>query len=243
MPTIQVQYQKFLNIEAIIFDKDGTLEDSASYLRDLGLTIVQVLEAEIHNISPFLLLALGIKDNYLDPTGLMAVGSRLENEIAMAAYIAERGIGWFKAREIAREAFQEAQKETSYEQSSIFPGAYEVLQSLHKAGIKLAILSLDTTAKIGSFIERHQLSDLISLYHGADQRYSKPDPACFRDICEKLGVSPKNTLMVGDSQMDFSVGKNAGAAAVIGICWNNASSKALGGADLKIAHLQEIRLI
>ncbi len=243
MPTINCQNKKFLNIEAIIFDKDGTLEDSASFLRELGIKIVQLIEAEIPGISPSLLLSLGIRDDSLDPTGLMAVGSRLENEIASAAYIAERGKGWFTARKIAQKAFNQAdilQKDA--QSSSIFPGCLEVIKSLHLAGLKLAILSLDSTANIGSFIERHQLSDFIALYQGADQRYSKPDPACFREVCQKLGVACKNTLMVGDSQIDISMAKNAGAAGVIGICWTDALSKSLEGADVKIAHIQTISI-
>jgi phosphoglycolate phosphatase len=50
----------------------------------------------------------GIEGDTLDPTGLMAVGSRRENEIAAAAYIAETGRGWIESLAIARSAFEEA---------------------------------------------------------------------------------------------------------------------------------------
>lgn len=82
---------EFNNIQAIIFDKDGTLEDSQNFLRELSIRRARLLDAQIPGIGEPLLMAFGLQDNYLDPTGLMAVGSRQENLIAAAAYIAEKG--------------------------------------------------------------------------------------------------------------------------------------------------------
>ncbi|MGL4621023.1 MAG: HAD family hydrolase, partial [Chroococcidiopsis sp.] len=36
MVTIQCKDKRFSNIQAIVFDKDGTLENSEEYLRNLG---------------------------------------------------------------------------------------------------------------------------------------------------------------------------------------------------------------
>ena len=87
----------FRNIEAVIFDKDGTLEDSQSYLRELGIKRARLIDAQIPGIGEPLLMAFGMQNNQLDPAGLMAVGSRHENEIAAAAYIAETGRSWFES--------------------------------------------------------------------------------------------------------------------------------------------------
>ena len=92
----------FRNIEAVIFDKDGTLEDSQSYLRELGIKRARLIDAQIPGIGEPLLMAFGMQNNQLDPAGLMAVGSRYENEIAAAAYIAETGRSWFESLAIAR---------------------------------------------------------------------------------------------------------------------------------------------
>ena len=79
----------FQDIQAIIFDKDGTLEDSQEYLRNLGQKRARLIDARIPGIGEPLLMAFGINGHEINSTGLMAVGSRLENEIAAAAYIAE----------------------------------------------------------------------------------------------------------------------------------------------------------
>ena len=95
---------EFKNIEAIIFDKDGTLEDSNNFLRELSIHRARLLDAQIPGIGEPLLMAFGLQNNQLDPTGLMAVGSRQENLIAAAAYIAETGKSWFEALKIAKNA-------------------------------------------------------------------------------------------------------------------------------------------
>ncbi|NES40040.1 MAG: HAD family hydrolase, partial [Moorea sp. SIO2C4] len=97
MVTIRCGKVTFPNIEAVIFDKDGTLEDSQVYLRELAYKRSRLIDAQIPGIGEPLLMAFGVQDDTLDPTGLMAVGSRRENEIAAAAYIAETGRGWLES--------------------------------------------------------------------------------------------------------------------------------------------------
>ena len=75
----------FLMFKQFLFDKDGTLEDSAAYLRNLGQKRSRLIDAQIPGTQDPLLMAFGIDRDCLDPTGLLAVGSRRENEIAAAA--------------------------------------------------------------------------------------------------------------------------------------------------------------
>ncbi|NEO26877.1 MAG: HAD family hydrolase, partial [Kamptonema sp. SIO4C4] len=71
--TIGCREAKFSDVEAIIFDKDGTLEDSRSFLRELAQKRSRLLDAQVPGIGDPLLMAFGVQDNQLDPTGLMAV--------------------------------------------------------------------------------------------------------------------------------------------------------------------------
>ena len=105
--TIVCKDFKFSNISAIIFDKDGTIEDSLPFWREIGIQRARLIDAQIPGVGEPLLMAFGIQDSVLDPTSLLAVGSRQENEIAAAAYIAETGRSWHEARKIAQEAFTE----------------------------------------------------------------------------------------------------------------------------------------
>ena len=242
MLTIVCQNTSFLSIQAVIFDKDGTLEDSKTFLRELALKRTRLIDAQIPGIGEPLLMAFGVQDDTLDPTGLMAVGSRTENEIAAAAYIAETGRSWLESKAIARSAFAQADQYLKDVDTFPFAGVSEVLKRFSTAGLKLGILSADSTVKVQEFVERHQLSPFIQAVLGVEQSGpTKPDPALFKQACQSLGVSPKSTLMVGDSQGDIEMAREAGAAGVIGICWGNPHASYLK-ADTVISHLNEIQI-
>ena len=243
MVAINCQDVIFQDIQAIIFDKDGTLEDSQEFLRNLGQKRASLIDAKIPGKGEPLLMAFWIDANNINPTGLMAIGSRRENEIAAAAYIAETGRGWVESLTIAKEVFAETdqilQKSTP---SSMFEGSQEVLKYLSQYGIKLGILSADNTTAVENFVKYYQLNDYIELEMGVDDSRSKPDPELFLQACQKLGVKPIRALMVGDSPMDMEMGRKAGAAGCIGICWQKMEANYLQAADVVIAKLEEIKV-
>jgi phosphoglycolate phosphatase len=242
--TIRCREVTFPNIKAIIFDKDGTLEDSEDFLRNLGQKRSRIIDAQIPGIGDPLLMAFGIDRNTLDPAGLLAVGSRRESEIAAAAYIAETGRGWLEAMAIARRAFDEAdQVFKSSVTSPLFVGSLEVLQFLSAAGLKLGILSAARTKAVQAFVKQHQLESYIQLMMGVEEGPSKPDPALFIQACKALGVEPGATLMVGDSAGDIQMARQAGAAGCIGICWGKPAAAHLQTADVAIAQLDEIQIL
>ncbi|OWY65316.1 HAD family hydrolase [cyanobacterium TDX16] len=243
MVTIQCKDKRFSNIQAIVFDKDGTLENSEEYLRNLGQKRSRLIDAQIPGIGEPLLMAFGINGDRLDPTGLLAVGSRRETEIAAAAYIAETGRSWFESLAIARRTFEEADRYIGTAPSPLFVGSLEVLKYLNDAGIKLGILSAASTERVCAFVQRHQLEAYVQLQMGVDAGVSKPDPALFLQACQVLDVAPSNALMVGDSAADIEMARNAGAGGCIGICWGRPEAAHLETADVAISQLDEIQLI
>ena len=242
---IACQGLEFHNIAAIIFDKDGTLENSLPFWREVGIQRARMIDAQIPGVGEPLLMAFGIQDNILDPTGLMAVGSRQENEIAAAAYIAETGRSWHEARKIARSTFTEI-SESKYliktpESAPLFPDAIATLKSLHHTDLKIGILSADSTAEVKKFVIDHQLQNLVRLSMGVDGELFKPNPDLYLQACQALGVVPEQTLMVGDSVGDMNMARMAGAAGTIGIN-RHQNSVSLQG-DLQISDLSEIQIL
>ena len=239
MVTIKCRNISFSNIQAIFFDKNGTLEDSEAYLRSLGQKSARMIDAQIPGIGEPLLMAFGINSDTLDPAGLISVASRRETEIAAAAYIAETGKGWFESLKIARKSLDEAEKYLGTTPAPLFPGTLDLLQSLSAAGIKLGIISAATTAEVSDFVVQHELTNYIQLQKGVDDGPSKPDPILFLQACAALGVEPGNTLMVGDAVGDMQMARNAKAAGCIGITWVGKSDH-VQGADVVINQLDEI---
>ncbi|MEH2462048.1 HAD family hydrolase [Nostoc sp.] len=242
MATIKCRNITFNNIQAILFDKNGTLEDSETYLRSLAQKAARLIDAQIPGTGEPLLMAFGVNGNLLDPAGLISVASRRETEVAAAAYIAETGKGWFESLKIARQALDEAEKYIGQTPSSLFVGSLEVLKSLWEGGLKLGILSAATTQEVRKFVTNHQLSDYIQLEMGVDDGPSKPDPVLFLQACQALGVEPGATLMVGDSVGDMQMAHDAKAAGCIGITWVGKSDN-VRGADVVINQLDQIQIL
>ncbi len=256
MATIKCRNITFTNIQAIFFDKNGTLEDSEAYLRSLGQKVTRLIDAQIPGTGEPLLMAFGINGDTLDPAGLISVASRRETEVAAAAYIAETGRSWFESLKIARQALDEAEKylgttpapmfvgslEILKSPAPMFVGSLEILKSLSSAGLKLGILSAATTKEVSTFVTQHQLNDYIQAQVGVDDGPSKPDPLLFVQACQALGVEPNATLMVGDAVGDMQMARNAQAAGCIGITWVNKADN-VQGADVVINHLNEIEIV
>ena len=242
---IACQDLKFDNIAAVIFDKDGTLENSWAYWRLVGSERARLIDAQIPGVGEPLMMAFGILDDTLDPQGLMAVGSRAENEIAAAAYIAETGKSWHESRKIAHSAFSEV-AESKYlsktpQSAPIYDDVKTTLESLKDRGVKIGILSADSTTAVREFAANHQLQNLIHLCMGTDGEMTKPDPRLFWQACEDLGVAPEATLMVGDASADSIMAKTAKAAGAIGICRHQ--NLQLDSADITINNLREIQAL
>ena len=241
MATIKCNDKTFSNIQAILFDKNGTLEDSEVNLRNLAQKAARIIDAQIPGIGEPLLMAFGVNGDTLDAAGLIAVASRRETEIAAAAYIAETGRGWIESLNIARESLDEADKYLGDSPSPLFTGSSEILQKLSQAGLKLGILSAATTQEVNQFVQAHQLGEYLDLEMGVDGNIFKPDPALFLQACEKLRVEPSATLMVGDSVGDMQMARDAKSAGCIGITWIGKSDN-VRGADVVINKLDEIQV-
>ena len=245
MATIICKGHIFKNIDAVIFDKDGTLADSESFLRQLAIKRAELIAKQIPQLYQPLLQAFGVTPEYLNPTGLMAVGSHRENQIVAAGYISQMGKSWFDSLAISAQCFAEAENflPTRGSISPLFAGSLDVLKTISEAGIKVGILSADSTKGVEEFVVNHQLSPYIDLMMGVDGSLSKPDPRLFLEACAQLLVSPKNTLMVGDSQGDISMAKNAHAGGVIGIYWHSPEANHLQSADVVISDLAQFTIV
>jgi phosphoglycolate phosphatase len=244
LATIQCGMVQFLNIQAVIFDKDGTLADSRSYLRTVGQRRSRLIDAQIPGVQDPLLMAFGLQDDRLNLAGLLAVGSRSENIIAAAAYIAETGRDWIESLEIARAAFSEADQlfKRKADHTPPIEGAIAVLQQLAQVHLKVGIVSSDTTSNIQDFVARYDLGVWVQAMLGCDLGINKPDPDLFYQVCDRLAISPQATLVVGDSAADIEMANRGGAAGCIAVAWEGFDSRTLNQASCVIRNFSEMKI-
>ena len=250
MVTIRCAGATFSPIEAVIFDKDGTLAASEDYLRSLALRRSRLIDAQIPGVQEPLNLAFGVEGDTLVADGLMAVGSRQENQIAAAAYVAETGRGWIEALQLVQAAFTEADQfmHPKAPQTPLILGAIELLQALSQANLKVALLSSDVTEGVQEFIDHHQLGAYVSVGLGVDGYLSKSDPNLLRTLLEKLGVAADRTLVIGDALSDVQVARQLGAAGCIGVSggWRRSSQswlQSLKRAATVVGTLSDVQVI
>ncbi len=110
-----------------------------------------------------------------------------------------------------RVLFSEVAVERQRKETTLFPGAPELLRGLKAQGIKTAIVSTKRGDTIQIILDNHGLGDTVELVIGsADVTRHKPDPEGLLAAMDRLEVSPKDTLFCGDTVLDAGAAKNAG---------------------------------
>ena len=118
-----------------------------------------------------------------------------------------------------RALFSEVAVERQRQETTLLPGAAELLQGLKGAGVKTAIVSTKRGDTIQFILERLELADTVDLVVGsADVKRHKPDPEGLLAAMDQLNVRPETALFCGDTVLDAGAARNAGThfAAVLG---------------------------
>lgn len=107
--------------------------------------------------------------------------------------------------------FSEAAVERQRKETTLFPGASELLRGLKARGVKTAVVSTKRADTIQIVMENHGLGDILELVIGsADVKRHKPDPEGLLSAMDRLEVSPEETLFCGDTVLDAGAAQNAG---------------------------------
>jgi len=211
--------------QAVIFDLDGTLVDSAA---DIGASL-----------------------NWL----LAGIGRRAVQRSEVVTWVGdgvarlvERGLaatgGVPAADELAAltARFTEYYEAHSADLTRPFPGAVAALETLTATGCRLGVCTNKPEGATAEILETLDLRRFFAAVAGGDTvpGVRKPQPGHVLHVVAALGASPAAAVMVGDSPNDIDAAKAARVRAVaVSFGYTRVPPRDLG-ADVLIDHFDEL---
>ncbi len=96
----------------------------------------------------------------------------------------------------------------------LIPGAKEIVEQLHSAGLDLAIATNKGQHSLQRALQTAGIDAFFKITRSAGQVPPKPCPQMLEDIMTACGVTPLETVMIGDSVTDMEMAKQAGVDAI-----------------------------
>lgn len=110
-----------------------------------------------------------------------------------------------------RAYFLEVAMERQRKETTLFPGAVELLHGLKERGVKLGIVSTKRSDTLEVILENHGVRKDLEFVIGSDRvKKHKPDPEGLNVAAGLLEVPKDEILFCGDTIMDAGAAKNAG---------------------------------
>ncbi|MDR2104104.1 MAG: HAD family hydrolase [Treponema sp.] len=207
-----------MKYKCVIFDLDGTLVDT---LEDIAYSMNRALEE--HGFPP---APLG------EYPKMVGWGIKKLAYLALPSAVREGGAGEAAAEAVAADASR-FYAERPLGCSKPYPGIPELLAELRGKKIKTAVLTNkpDRTARLvigGLFLP----GSFDAVYGERPGIPRKPDPASAWDLLLELDSTPRETVFIGDSEIDIETARAAQCHA-LGVSWGFRSREILekAGAD------------
>ncbi len=246
MVWVQCGQQQIAGVEAIVFDKDGTLADSRGLLHHMALARAKACAtATAKDIVEEMLTCFGVSASGIDPDGLMAAGTREANEQGAAAVLVKAGYPPNQAAALVTDCFAavDAKRGSKAAQTPPFEGTAAMLRRLHHSPLKLGVLSSDSPAYVEEFLNDYDLMLWVHEWQGTrPEDPPKPNPMLLEKVCDRLQVAVAHTLVVGDSWADLALAKQAGAAGFISVSeqWGRSP---VAGATLILSQWDDLAVV
>ncbi|WP_415903586.1 HAD-IA family hydrolase [Neptuniibacter sp. QD29_5] len=94
--------------------------------------------------------------------------------------------------------------------SPLFPGAQKSLEQMHSKGMRMAVATGKSRKGLNRVFAETGLGYLFESSRCADETISKPHPLMLEEILQETGVSASEAVMIGDTEYDLEMGKQAG---------------------------------
>ena len=202
--------------DLVAFDKDGTLIGFDAMWATLAVAWVEYLTAGTGAgaLGKDLYQALGYDpaSGKADPDGPLAIATTGQLQTIVAATLYRGRLSWPAAEDRAREAFQAT---AEIPLSDLIEPAGQVrtlFASLQAAGVRVAVVTTDHRAETEETLDILGVTRWVDhIVCGDDGIAVKPAPDMLLAACERTGVRPERTAVVGDTMGDLLMAQRAGA--------------------------------
>ncbi|HEY0681958.1 MAG TPA: phosphoglycolate phosphatase [Steroidobacter sp.] len=186
-------------IDAVSFDLDGTLVDTAP---DLAAA------------ANMMLLILGGRPLHEERVTAF-IGGGIDEFVAKI--VEESTVKPDPAQHAAANAlFRNLYGQRLFERSHLYSGVVDTLRTLHEAGLKLFCVTNKESKFALPLLRSAGLSGFFSSVFCGDRcEDRKPSPNMLLAACEQAGVQPSRMLLVGDSGADVVAAQAAGCRVVV----------------------------
>jgi putative hydrolase of the HAD superfamily len=185
-------------LAAVLFDLDDTLHDDTLAYRSAAQHVARDVAAEREVDAETLLAAyIGLAESFWKNLSSAQFGKPLAGVRATmwAGALGAVGLADDALAQRCSSAYNGYRK--GYLQ--LWPGALELLQNLRAAGHKLGLITNGFAETHREKIALLKLEDAFDEIFIADEiGLLKPDPRLFTLACERLGIAPGASAMVGD---------------------------------------------
>ncbi len=217
-------------VDAVLFDKDGTLLDFIymwGYWADELLRSFRVaLEADgliwpqqaIADIWGTIHDHTGRITDY-DVNGPLAMGTMNDVYAVLAWQGYRAGWSWGHAsrmvHELARAADERLEQARPVKE---IEGTTAFIEQCRRHGLKLAVVTADDTANAHKHLAWLGIDSMFDVMIGSDAvERGKPFPDMVQLACQQLGVEPRHAIVFGDTNGDMMMAQAAGCELAIGI--------------------------
>lgn len=210
--------------KAVVFDLDGTLVDTAA---DLHLVLAELMAGEDLPTPPLPEIRAMVGDGAraLIQRAYAAAGEALAPDQLDRLY----------------DRFLERYTEEPCRASALYPGAVAALDTLAAAGCVLGLCTNKPQRPSELLLDALGIRGRFGAILGGDAlKVRKPDPGHLAATIERLGATPADAAMVGDSRNDALTAQALGVPCVLVSFGYTAIPPAELGAEAVIDHLDEL---
>jgi N-acetyl-D-muramate 6-phosphate phosphatase len=215
-----------LAYQAILFDLDGTLADTA---QDLSEPINRMRERRGLQAMPLHLLRPHASAG---ARGLLAAGFGIGKEASEFAAMRDEFLGLYERDMMVH--------------TRLFEGMAAVLSSIEASGLPWGVVSNKVERYVRPIVAALGLQERCAVAVGGDTTaHAKPHPEPLLYACRQIGVDPAACLYVGDDLRDIQAGRSAGmktVAAAYGYCGEHDPPQAWG-ADYLVSRAEDLQKI